>query len=141
MSNPAESLEYIKCYSSSSPRPINNPSNSIRQNYQKICWRLRRPETILKARKKDRFFHLINKLIIYKFFNDFTNHQKKIKRAVVSSYMLKITDLSAILETSFLQKRVQLVCMKVQEHSSLEPPLKYNQDQTPLTNQGFLWPF
>ena len=26
--------------------------------------------------------------------------------------------------------------MKVQVHISLEPPLKYNKDQTPLTNQG-----
>ena len=29
--------------------------------------------------------------------------------------------------------------MKFQAHSSLEPPLKYNPDQTPLTNQGSLW--
>ena len=28
--------------------------------------------------------------------------------------------------------------MKVQPHSSLEPPLEYNQDQTPLTNQRWL---
>ena len=34
--------------------------------------------------------------------------------------------------------RVQLVCMKVQVHSSLEPPLEYNEDQTPLMNQGSL---
>ena len=32
--------------------------------------------------------------------------------------------------------RVQLVCRKVQAHSSLEPLLKYNQDQTLLMNQG-----
>ena len=32
--------------------------------------------------------------------------------------------------------RVQLVCMKVKNHSSLEPPLEYSQNQTPLTNQG-----
>ena len=31
--------------------------------------------------------------------------------------------------------RVQLVCEKVQDQSSLEPSLEYNQDQTPLTNQ------
>ena len=37
--------------------------------------------------------------------------------------------------------RVQLVRNKVQAHSSLEPPLEYDQDQTPLTNQGSLWPF
>ena len=29
---------------------------------------------------------------------------------------------------------VPLVCMKVQAHSSLEPPLEYNQEQTPLMN-------
>ena len=32
--------------------------------------------------------------------------------------------------------RVQLVHKKVQALSSLEPPLEYNQDQMPLTNQG-----
>ena len=37
--------------------------------------------------------------------------------------------------------RTQLVFMKVQTHSSLEPPLECNQDQMPLTNQGSLWPF
>ena len=37
--------------------------------------------------------------------------------------------------------RVQLVCKKVQAHGSLEPPLRYNQDQTPFINQGWLWPF
>ena len=36
--------------------------------------------------------------------------------------------------------RVQLVCVKVQSHSSLEPPLGYNQDQMLLTVQGWLWP-
>ena len=37
--------------------------------------------------------------------------------------------------------RVQLVCKKVQAHSSLEPPLEYNQDQTHLVNQGSICPF
>ena len=37
--------------------------------------------------------------------------------------------------------RVQLVCMKIQVDSSLEPPLEYNQDRMPLMNQGLLWPF
>ena len=31
-----------------------------------------------------------------------------------------------------------LVCKKVQAHSFLEPPLEYNQDQMPLTNEGSL---
>ena len=37
--------------------------------------------------------------------------------------------------------RVQLVCMKIQAHNSLEPPQEYNQDQMPLMNHGLLWPF
>ena len=37
--------------------------------------------------------------------------------------------------------RIQLVCMEVQGHSSLEPPLEYNQKETPLMNQGLLGPF
>ena len=32
--------------------------------------------------------------------------------------------------------RVQLVSMKVQAHRFLEQPRKYDQDQTPLMNQG-----
>ena len=35
-------------------------------------------------------------------------------------------------------RRFQLVSIKVQAHSSLEPPLEHSQDQTPLTNQGSL---
>ena len=37
--------------------------------------------------------------------------------------------------------RVQLVCVKVQAHSFLEPPLEYNQNQMPLINQCLLLPF
>ena len=37
--------------------------------------------------------------------------------------------------------RVKLVCIKVQAHSALEPPLEYNQDQTTLMNQDLLWIF
>ena len=53
--NPVENLGYIKCYSSSSPRPVKNPSNSIRYNCQKICSWLKKPKTILEIRKKDTF--------------------------------------------------------------------------------------
>ena len=31
--------------------------------------------------------------------------------------------------------------MKVQAHSSLEPPLEHNQGQMPLMNQGLLWKY
>ena len=37
--------------------------------------------------------------------------------------------------------RVKLECNKVQAHSSLEPPLEYNEDQVSLTNQDSLWHF
>ena len=37
--------------------------------------------------------------------------------------------------------RIQLVCMKVQVHTSLKPPLRYNQNQMLLIIQGSLWPF
>ena len=37
--------------------------------------------------------------------------------------------------------RVQLVCMKVQANSSLDPPLEHNQENMPLMNQGLLWLF
>ena len=37
--------------------------------------------------------------------------------------------------------RVQIVCKKVQAGVALVPPLEYNQNQMPLTDQGSLWPF
>ena len=43
--------------------------------------------------------------------------------------------------TSDTYWKVQLLCKKVQTHSSLELSLEYNQDQMPLSNQGSLWPF
>ena len=60
MSNSFESLGYIKCYSSSSPRPFKCPSNSIRYNCQKICNWSGRPKTTLEIRKKVTFLHVIN---------------------------------------------------------------------------------
>ena len=53
--NPVESLRYIKCHSSSSPRPTESPSNFIRYSCQKICSWSRRPKTILEIRKKTTF--------------------------------------------------------------------------------------
>ena len=75
--------------------------------------------------------------MIYKFFKDFTNHKKKADRAVVFS----CRPFSNILENKIPSEtycRVQLVCMKAQAHSFLEPPLEHNQDQRPLMNQGLL---
>ena len=85
MPNPVKSLGYIKCYSSSSPRPVKSPSNSIRYNCHKICSWSRRPKTILETRKKATFLYRINNPIIYKFFKDFTYHRMKTNRVIVFS--------------------------------------------------------
>ena len=57
MPNPVKSLEYIKCHSLSSPRPVKSPSNSIKYNCEKICSSSRRLKTILKIKKSS---HLID---------------------------------------------------------------------------------
>ena len=82
MLNPVESCEYIKCCSSSSTRPMKEPSNSIIYSCQKIGSWSRRPETILEIRKKPTFIWVMNKLITCKFFKDFINHKKKTNRTV-----------------------------------------------------------
>ena len=94
MPTSVESLGYIKCYSSSSPRPVKSPSNSIRQNCQKICGWSWRPKTILQIRKKATFLYMINNPITYKFVKDFANHRKKTNRAVVFSIELSPTFLN-----------------------------------------------
>ena len=76
MPNPVKSFRYIKSYSSSSPRPVKIPSNSIKYNCQNISSLLRRRKTILEIRKNAKFLLVINNPIIYKSSKDFTNHRK-----------------------------------------------------------------
>ena len=134
----------------SSPRPIKNPSNSIRYNCQKVCSWWKRPETTLKIRERNKFPRTIVKPIIYKFFKDITNNRKKTTRAVIFGYrplpnIFKCWNhkwyLSTVWKSNFFRHygRVQLVFMGVQPHTSSEPPQEYNQDKTPLTNPGWLW--
>ena len=126
MLNPVKSLGYIKCDSSSSSRPVKTPSNFIRYNCHKICSWSRRPKrwsTILLLTR----------------FSDFINHRKKTNRVVFLG-----VDLSPIfLDTATTDETFQVfqVSIKVQAHSSLGPPLGYNQTIMPLTNQGSLSPF
>ena len=61
-----KSLEYIKRYSTRSPRLVKSHRNSIRYNCQKICSWSRRPKTTLEIRKKD---------IIYKFLKNFKSNR------------------------------------------------------------------
>ena len=85
MLNPVKSFGYIKWYSSSSPRPVKSPSNSIRRSCQKICSWLRSPKTMLETRKKATFLYVISSPIIHKFFKNFIKQRKKANRAVVFS--------------------------------------------------------
>ena len=73
MTNPVKSLEYIKCYSSSSPGLLKALA-TLSYTTVRIS---RKSKTILEIRKKATFLLVINKAIIYKFFKDFTNHRKK----------------------------------------------------------------
>ena len=84
MPNPFKSLGYIKCYSLSSPRPNKSSSNYIGYNCQKICHWKRRPKTILGISKKS-YTSCGEKQAYYKFFKDFTNHQKNTNRVLVFS--------------------------------------------------------
>ena len=95
---------------------------------------------------------MINNPIINKFFKNFTNHRKKTNRAVNFSCKpfpnilkhgppVKPSNNLENKTPSDTYWRVQLVCKNFQAHSSLEPPLEYNRDETPLENQGSLWPF
>ena len=84
--NSVKSLGYIKCYSLSSPRwPVITPSNSIKQNFQKICSWSRIPKTILQIRKRPDFCRWSTILLFTSFFKDFTNHREKTNRTVVFS--------------------------------------------------------
>ena len=146
MPNPVKCLGYIKCHSSSSSRPVKSPSNSIRQNYQKICSWSRKPKTILEISKKITFLWVIINTNIYKFFKDFTKHKKKTNMAIVFSCRPFPNIQGPLMRPSTFWKTRHILksltkCMKVQAHNSLEPPLEYNQDQVPLMNQGSLWPF
>ena len=104
--------------------------------------------------QKKGYFSLGDQQVIYRFFKDFSNHRKKTNREVVLTVDLSATFLSTettndhlptiwkmttnnhlptiwkrrLLQTYIEGLNEQLVCMKFQAHSSLEPPLEYNQN-------------
>ena len=80
MPNAVKSLGYIKCYSSSSPRPIKIPQQFYHIQLYK------EPKTILEIRKKGHISLGDQRSYYLQVFQRFTNHRKKIKRAVVFSY-------------------------------------------------------
>ena len=150
----AERLRHINCSiinCSSSSRTIKSSFNSTRYNCQKIC-STRRPEAILKTRKKATIFKKISKSPIYQCIEDFTYHRKKINRAIVFScspfpsvlkYRNHRWDIhSTVWKTRFLQKHVNKFSWnvwKLKVHSSSEPPLAHKQDQTLLMNKGLIF--
>ena len=64
----SSSLTFIKC-----------PENYNRSNSQQFCSWYRKPQTILKIRRKVIFSKVIIILIIHHFFKDFTNRRMKTK--------------------------------------------------------------
>ena len=125
---------------------VKNNSNSIWYNCRKICSWLRNLKTLLEIRSKPTFLLVINKLILYKLFKDFTNHRKKTNSEAVFRcqpfpQILKYRDHRCYLLT-FRNKR--LLQTHIEEFSlfvwkfrlTAEPPLEYNQNQMPS-----LWPF
>ena len=133
ISNPVKSLGYIKCYSSSSPRPVKSPSNSIRYNGKKVCSSSRRPKTILKSEKGPHF----SRWLTIRFPKTLVTTEKRLTgrwfiAEDLSPSFLNTGTTNETFQLSGKKKalsdtywRVQLVCMKVQAHSSLEPPLEY----------------
>ena len=92
---------------------------------------------------------MINNTIIYKFFEDFTNHRKSLTREQFVVVDLSPTSLNTeTTDKTFQQfgKQDSLRHMfnspasiqKVQAHNSLESPREYTQDQIPLMSQGLL---
>ena len=62
VSNPVESLGYVKYCSSRSPRSVKKTPNYVKYNCQKICVWFRRHKTTLKSDKRPFFY------VIYRFF-------------------------------------------------------------------------
>ena len=79
----------LACYSSSSPRPVKSPSNSLRYNCQKICSWLRTSKTILEIRKWPYFSRWSTILL----FTSFSRTLLTTKRALTGIWFLAV-DLS-----------------------------------------------
>ena len=134
MPNLVESLVYINCYSSSSSRPVKNPSNLKRL----LKTLLKRPTSTLETRKKATSLYMTNNAIIYKFFKDFTNHRKKTNGAVVFSCIpfpsiLKYRDhwweLLTIWKTRLFQTLEDTYSYWRHIHNNKQKPLLSRRDQ------------
>ena len=105
-----------------------------------------------RDQKKAKFLKMINKHIIFKFFIEFINHEKKTNRAVLFSYrclpnILNYCDRRWNFPNSGDQdsfrhklKNSANIYMKVEVHCSSELPLEHTDNGKPLINQSWLWP-
>ena len=110
MPNFIKSLGYIKCYSSSSPRPVKNPRNFINTAVRKSAVD-REDLTPYWKSEKDHISQGDQQSFYLQVFKDFTNHRKRTNRTVVFSYrpfpnVLKYKTLS---DTC---RRVQFICIR-----------------------------
>ena len=153
MSNTVKSLAYIKHYSLSSPRPVKCPCSSIRYNCQKICdWSREDLKPYWKSEKRPN----ISKWSTILLFTSLSKTLLTTGKILTGQYFLAVDFSPTFLYTGTANEtcqqsgkknlsdtywRAQLLCTKVQTHSSLEPPLECNHNHTPLMNQGSLWPF
>ena len=126
-------------------------NNSIGHNCLKISKWSGRPKTILEIRKKP-YFSRSSTILLFSSFSKTTKNSKKANSSVVFSsrpflnicnYRDNRWDLATIWKTRLFQIywRVCLVYLKVQAHSSIEPPLEYSRNKTNSMSQGLLWPF
>ena len=85
MSHPVESLEYINCPGSSSPRPIKIVLILSETTVRRSGVDREHLKPYTANRKEFIFLKVINRLIIYKFSKDFTNHRNKTNSTLVFS--------------------------------------------------------
>ena len=77
---------------------------------------------------------MINRTNIYKFIKFFTNHRKKTNRVV---FLVKDPSLT-FLNAKIIGGTYRQSGKTVEAHTGSGPLEEYNQDQTLLTNQGWL---
>ena len=144
--NPVESLEYIKCYSFSSTRPIvvpdlikvlAIPSATDREDLKPYCKSDKRP--YFSRRSASLLFTSFPKTLL-------TIERKLTGQLFVAAELFPAFLNSGSTNETFQQSEKQESFQYILKSSagmyespehSLEPPLKYNQDQKPLINQGY----
>ena len=102
--SPVENLEYIKCYSLSSPILGRNPGSFIKCNCQNFRSYLRRPKTILEIRRP-----YLSKWFTRLLFTSFPKTSLTIERKLTGDLTVKIclTFLSPYLRNSLAFSKIR----------------------------------